>query len=549
MIIRELVTILGFQFDVATFNKYDAAMASVYDKTDKLNQNLRRFADGIGNIGKSLTWKLTLPIVGLGTASVMAASELQSMSVAMTTIVGDAGKANKLMEEMFAFAKKTPFDIQGVQTATNMLLGMGFTAENVIENLSMLADVSAGTKSDFGLMARNFGQVRNLGRLMTKDMMQFQMAGIDITSEIAKVLGLRDSKVVGEMVTRGEIGFETVQKAFKNMTSEGGKFYKLSEKIALTTGGRFRNLGDAIFRFRGAFGKILVDGLHLDALFTKLADAFEKLASGLQKLPSWARVLLVVLLAIAAAVGPILIGLSGVIKTILMLQAVSLLAGKTIIGVLTGISLAALKVTVVVLAVAAALAAIFLIGEDIYSYFHGRESYFGDMVHGLEKAGAWIHQQVVKITDFFKDKIAEIVGLAKRAWTDFMSDMRAIGDLFKQWFNDLVGWAKGIIDKVPFLRALFGGGVQAQITNYPAVTAGNIFSGLTPAVAASTFVPNLAGITGNGMNVDVKSNFVFQVPNGTTEQNMAMWNAAAEKHTNELSAKIVEDIDNVLRKK
>lgn len=548
MIIRELITTLGFKFDPAAFNKYDTAIGSLYAKTDKLNLNLRRLGDDISRVGQSLTWKLTLPIIGVGAASVMAAGQVEDMTLVFANFLGSTEKATAYMKELFAVSRRSGFKIQSVSEAAVALFGMGYAADEAVAAMDMLSNVAVGAKKDLVEVVRPFGKVMTTGKLSQRELMAFQMAGIDLMDELRKSTGLTDD-VLQEMFTKGKINAAMVRDAFVKMTSEGGRFYKLAEKLDSSTTGAFGDIGDAIYRVRAALGKLIIENLHLGKVFAKIAQALEDFADSVERMPKWLQVVLGLLAMIAAAIGPILMGLGSMIKMTLMIQAVSLMAGKTIIGVLAGISVAAIEITLTVLAVAAALAAIFLIVEDIVSYYQGRESYFGDFVNAIKKAIKWLVDLITDMLDTIKQKWQDFIDFIKMLWDSFMDGLKAIGAQFKEWFTELIQWAKDTIDKVPFLKALFGGGVQAQITNMPPVVAGNIFSGFTPAVAASSFVPTYAGAgTGAGMQINVDSNFVFQVPTGTTEQQMSAWNLAAERHTDELTAKIIDDIESAKKR-
>ena len=85
------------------------------------------------------------------------------------------------------------------------------------------------------------------------DIRQFAGRGIPIYEELAKVLGVSKDQV-GELVTEGKVGFKEVEQAFKNMTSEGGKFNDLMENSAGTWPQRLSNIQDTLFQKLNDFG-------------------------------------------------------------------------------------------------------------------------------------------------------------------------------------------------------------------------------------------------------------------------------------------------------
>ena len=78
---------------------------------------------------------------------------------------------------------------------------------------------------------------------MLVDIRQFAGRGVPIYEELAKVLGVSVSEV-NKYISAGKVGFPEVEQAFKNMTSEGGKFYNLMQEQSKTITGQISNLKD-----------------------------------------------------------------------------------------------------------------------------------------------------------------------------------------------------------------------------------------------------------------------------------------------------------------
>lgn len=182
-----------------------------------------------------------------------ATGKMQQLQVALSTILQDEGKAAALIQEITQFAAKTPFNLDDVAAGAKQLLAYGSTAENVVDELSMLGDVASGLQIPIGQLIYLYGTLRTQGRAMTVDIRQFAGRGIPIYEELAKVLGVAKDQV-GELVTDGKVGFKEVEQAFKNMTSEGGKFNDLMENSAGTWPQRISNIQDTLFQKLNDFG-------------------------------------------------------------------------------------------------------------------------------------------------------------------------------------------------------------------------------------------------------------------------------------------------------
>lgn len=211
---------------------------------DALMSSLKRTAAEIGGLAA---------IKKFGSDAINATGTMQQLHVALTTILQDGDKASKLISEITQFAAKTPFNLEDVASGAKQLLAYGSSAETVVDELSMLGDVAAGLQIPIGQLIYLYGTLRTQGRAMTVDIRQFAGRGIPIYEELAKVLGVTKDKV-GELVTAGEVGFKEVEQAFKNMTSEGGKFNDLMENSAGTWPQRMSNIQDTLFQKLNDFG-------------------------------------------------------------------------------------------------------------------------------------------------------------------------------------------------------------------------------------------------------------------------------------------------------
>lgn len=169
----------------------------------------------------------------------------QQIEMAFETMLGSAEKASMLMQQMVHTAATTPFDLQGVANGAKQLLAYGFAADKVNDIIIRLGDIAAGLSLPLGDIIYLYGTTMTQGRVYTRDIMQFTNRGIPMLSELAKQLGVTESKV-SELVTQGKIGFPEVEKVIENLTKAGGKFGGLMEKQSQTLTGQLSNLEDNI---------------------------------------------------------------------------------------------------------------------------------------------------------------------------------------------------------------------------------------------------------------------------------------------------------------
>lgn len=188
---------------------------------------------------------------------ISSSAQFEQSQIAFTTMLGSAEEANKLLADLAQFAKKTPFEVVGIETSAKQLLAMGIETEKLLPTLKALGDVSAGLSVDLNRVAYNFGQVKAQGQLTGVELKDFARAGVPVIAELAKNLEVSES-AIKEMVAAGEISFADVEQAFITMSGEGGKFFDLMEAQSSTFNGQVANIRDAVELLKREIGAELL---------------------------------------------------------------------------------------------------------------------------------------------------------------------------------------------------------------------------------------------------------------------------------------------------
>ncbi len=178
------------------------------------------------------------------TQTLQAVSELQKAQISYETILGDPEKAKRTLRELNELALESPFfGIQTLRTQGKQLLAVGVGASELTDTLKTLGDIAAGVDVPLSRLALNYGQVLAQGKLTGRELRDFAVAGVPLVSELAKQLNVAD-KAVFDMVSRGEIGFDQVKKALEGMTTEGGRFNNLMNRMGETLPGKLSKIAD-----------------------------------------------------------------------------------------------------------------------------------------------------------------------------------------------------------------------------------------------------------------------------------------------------------------
>ncbi|MFV0313258.1 MAG: tape measure protein [Dysgonomonas sp.] len=258
----------------------------------------------MGMMGMAGMMKGMLPLVaamGIGTVvgsvarsgvdfigeSINKSFERQQIQTSFNVLAGsdEAGKA--LTGQLVGLQKDTVLGSEVFKNAQTMM-GFGFKSNEVYNNLKMLGDVSMGDAEKLGSLTLAFSQVRAGGKLLGNDLIQFINAGFNPLEMMAQTTG-KSIGVLKDEMGKGLITFGMVQKAFKDATSEGGRFNNMLGKIAETPAGKLQQLSGAWEEFKiqagAAFMPLVSMALDLAQKVLPIVESFIKpLTSGVQRI-------------------------------------------------------------------------------------------------------------------------------------------------------------------------------------------------------------------------------------------------------------------------
>lgn len=213
--------------------------------------------------------------------------EFEKQQVALRAILQDAAGADALFERIKQLAVVSPFSILDLTKYTKQLSAFSVPMDELYDTTKMLADVSAGLGVDMGRIILAYGQIRSASFLRGQEVRQLTEAGIPILDELAKQFEELEGRAVsvGEVfdkISARQVPFEMVEKAFKDMTSEGGKFYQMQEVLAETLAGKISNLRDSYQIMLSSMGNaqsgVLKGAVNL---LTKMMNNYEQIGKDL----------------------------------------------------------------------------------------------------------------------------------------------------------------------------------------------------------------------------------------------------------------------------
>lgn len=213
---------------------------------------------------------------------VQTTGEFELQRTTLAAMLQDAEKATQIFEQLKTFSVSSPFSFKELATYAKQLTAYSVPVEDLYNTTKMLADVSAGLGVGMDRLVLAYGQVRSAEFLRGQEVRQFTESGIPILEELRKqfvAMGEEGITVadVFDKISKRLVPFEMVDKVFKDLTSEGGKFYQMQEIQSETLKGKISNLKDAymiMFNEIGSRQSGLLKG-GVDTL-RSLAENYEK---------------------------------------------------------------------------------------------------------------------------------------------------------------------------------------------------------------------------------------------------------------------------------
>lgn len=184
------------------------------------------------------------------TVGVKTAAGMEQAKIGFTTMLGSGQKANAFLQQLSAFAAKTPFEFPELQTAASSLISAGISADKVIPIMTTLGDVTSGMGTGAEGVQRAtiaLQQMNAAGRITGEDLNQLRDAGIPVYDLLAKATGKSKAEIV-KLAQAGKLGKTELDQMMKALESGKGleRFSGLMEKQSASLSGLASTFHDTL---------------------------------------------------------------------------------------------------------------------------------------------------------------------------------------------------------------------------------------------------------------------------------------------------------------
>lgn len=415
-------------------------------EAEKNIKNLSKSADGLSkkfiSFGSKMTIGVTAPLTALATAGIKYNASMETYLANLTTLMqGNEKEASKLLQTLKEMAATTPYETTDLVKATQKMMAFGISANDSLQYLQMLGDIAMGDANKMDSLTLAFSQIGASGRATMEDINQMIDQGFNPLTIIAQKTG-ENMGDLRDRVSDGAVSFQEIADAMKTATSEGGIYFGSMDKASQTTAGKISTLKDD---FNSALGQMTESLLPFA---TKGVERMSKLAQWFASLDDDGKKLVLTLAGIAAAIGPVSMAISNLIKIGEGVGKVASVMKKWEVATklmtaaqwLLNAAMSANPIVLIILAITAVVAALIYAYNEFEWFRDGVDSVFsfiGDMVDGAVD----IFNSIV---DFFKNNwqtiflfmLNPIAGVLKILYDKF--------DGFRDFVDGIIGAIKNI---------------------------------------------------------------------------------------------------------
>lgn len=249
--------------------------------------NEKGFSSGVKRLGSFAKGGLTVLAGAVsGVAAAMGAgaaagikynASIEQYKTSFEVMTGSAEKATDVIERLKKIGAETPFELPQLADTTQLLMNYGFTADEAMDKMMMLGDISQGSADKMSRITMAYGQMSSAGKVQLEDVKQMIEAGFNPLQEISESTG-ESMESLYNRISKGTISVDEITASMERATSEGGKYFKSMEKQSQTVSGMISTLKDNAQQLLGDVVKPITESIGTQLLPTAI-DAIEQLTT------------------------------------------------------------------------------------------------------------------------------------------------------------------------------------------------------------------------------------------------------------------------------
>ena len=263
-----------------------------YDGSLKFDTEIseKGFNNGITKLGSLTKGGLSVLTGAIGSvtaargagavAGVKYNASIETYQTSFEVMTGSAEKAAEVIDRLKKVGAETPFELSDLADTTQLLMNYGLTADEAMDKMMMLGDISQGSADKMSRIAMAYGQMSSAGKVQLEDVKQMIEAGFNPLQEISESTGESMSSLY-DRISKGTISVDEITASMERATSEGGKYYQSMEKQSQTFDGMISTLKDNAQQLLGDVVQPISDSM-VSTLLPAAIDSINQMANAFQ---------------------------------------------------------------------------------------------------------------------------------------------------------------------------------------------------------------------------------------------------------------------------
>jgi tape measure domain-containing protein len=229
----------------------DKAAGKNINSFEDLGHTLGRLAE-VAALGKALD-----TVKNMGAFALSTADTFQIARNEFGVLLGDMEAGAGLFNQIKAFNDKTPFSLDTLTQATEVLLAAKVSLSDLETQLSRFGDLSQGSSEKFISYINAFSKASAKGKADMETLNTYINQGVPILDALAQQFGATTAEIV-EMTSQGKIGFEEFSTALETLTAAGGQYFGGMELGSQSLAAMQEGMNEAINSLAASFGEMFL---------------------------------------------------------------------------------------------------------------------------------------------------------------------------------------------------------------------------------------------------------------------------------------------------
>ena len=208
-------------------------------------------------------------------------ASIETYQTSFEVMTGSAEKAAEVIDRLKKVGAETPFELPDLADTTQLLMNYGLTADEAMDKMMMLGDISQGSADKMQRIATAYGQMSSAGKVQLEDVKQMIEAGFNPLQEISESTG-ESMQSLYDRISDGTLAVDEITASMQRATSEGGKYYQSMEKQSQTITGMISTLKDNAQQLLGEVVQPITESFGTKLLPAAI-DAIDQLTTAFQE--------------------------------------------------------------------------------------------------------------------------------------------------------------------------------------------------------------------------------------------------------------------------